>query len=283
MPALSSSPIDPAIGHLADLAGDADDPPGLLTVLAKVTDPRHRRGIRHRLAVILGLAVCAVLAGARSFTAIAEWAADADEQTLAGLGVTGPVPSESTFRRTLQRLDADAFDGLAGEWAQQQTAPAPGSRRVIAVDGKTLRGSGHGGRHGRHLLAALDHAHGVVLGQADADAKTNEIPMFSALLDRIEITDAVITADALHAQHAHAEYLHLRGAGYLLIVRTGSTGFATWTSMRTAPRSAPPAGHRSWHPCATWPSPSWGSPAPPASPPPCAITPAGPADPCGRS
>jgi hypothetical protein len=86
MPALSSFPIDPAIGHLADLADDAEDPPGLLTVLAKVTDPRHRRGIRHRLAVILGLAVCAVLAGARSFTAIAEWAADADEQTLARPG-----------------------------------------------------------------------------------------------------------------------------------------------------------------------------------------------------
>jgi hypothetical protein len=83
---MSSSPIDPAIGHLADLAGDAEDPPGLLTVRAKVTDPRHRRGIRHRLAVISGLAACAVLAGAHSFTAIAEWAADADEQTLARLG-----------------------------------------------------------------------------------------------------------------------------------------------------------------------------------------------------
>ena len=224
MPALSSSPIDPVIGHLAGLASDAEEPPGLLAVLAKVTDPRQRRGIRHRLIVILGLAVCAVLAGARSFTAIAEWAADADEQTLTRLGVTGAVPSESTFRRTLQRLDADAFDGLAGQWAQQQTAPAPRSRRVIAVDGKTLRGSGHGGRGSRHLLAALDHAHGVVLGQADVDVKTNEIPMFPALLDRIEITDAVITADALHAQQAHAEYLHQRGAGYLLIVKRNQPG-----------------------------------------------------------
>jgi predicted transposase YbfD/YdcC len=224
MPALPSSPIDPAIGHLAELAGNADDPPGLLAVLAKVADPRHRRDVRHRLAEILGLAVCAVLAGARSFTAIAEWAADADEQTLARLGVRRTVPSESTFRRTLQRLDADAFDGAAGQWAQQQTAPAPRSPRVIAVDGKTLRGSGHGGQDSRHLLAALDHAHGVVLGQVDVEAKTNEIPMFSALLDRIEITGAVITADALHAQRAHARCLRQRGAHYLLVIKRNQPG-----------------------------------------------------------
>src|SRR5205809_5155771 len=124
MPALSSSPIDPAIGHLADLvAGGGEGPPGLLAVLAGVADPRHRRGVRHRLAVILGLAVCAVLAGARSFTAIAEWAADADGETLARLGVRGTVPSESTIRRTLQRLDADAFDDLTGRGAQQRTPP----------------------------------------------------------------------------------------------------------------------------------------------------------------
>jgi predicted transposase YbfD/YdcC len=225
VPAPPSSPIDPAISHLADLAEDvAEDPPGLLGVLARVADPRHRRGVRHRLAVILGLAVCAVLAGARSFTAIAEWAADADQDTLKALEVHGAVPSESTFRRVLQRLDADAFDDLAGRWAAQSTAPGPNRRRVIAVDGKTLRGSGHGQENGRHLLAAFDHAHGVVLGQVEVGAKTNEIPLFSTLLDRIAITGAVITADALHAQRSHAEYLAGRGAHYLLIVKRNQPG-----------------------------------------------------------
>ena len=224
MPACSSSPIDPAIGHLAGLADDAEDSPGLLAVLARMADPRHRRGVRHRLAVILGLAVCAVVAGARSFTAIAEWAADADAQTLARLGVKGVVPSESTFRRTLQRLDAAAFDDLAGQWAQARTAPGSGGRRVIAVDGKTLRGSGHGSYGRRHLLAALDHAHGAVLGQVEVGAKTNEIPLFSTLCDSIAISGAVITADALHAQREHARYLARRGAHYVITIKRNQPG-----------------------------------------------------------
>jgi hypothetical protein len=199
MPAAPSSLTDPAIGQLLTLAQAAGTyPKRLLPVLAAVPDPRARRGVRHRLAVILGLAACAVLAGARSFTAIAEWAADADRSTLEALGITGVVPCESTFRRTLQNLDADALDKAAGAWAQQRTAAAPA----------------------RHLLAALDHAHGVVLGQVDVGAKTNEIPMFAALLDRIDLAGAVVTADVLHAQRAHAEYLAgQRGAHYLITVK----------------------------------------------------------------
>lgn len=221
----SSSRIDPAISRLTEVIGDAGaDASGLLAMLGRVAGPRYRRGVRHRLAVILGRAVCAVLAGARSCTAIAGWAADADAPALARPGVTGVVPSEPAFRRTLQRLDAAGFDDLAGRWVQARTVPEPGARRVIAVDGKTLRGSGHEGEGSRHLLAALDHAHGAVLGQVEVGAKTNEIPLFTTLLDRIESSDAVITADALHAQRAHARYLARRGAHYVITVKRNQPG-----------------------------------------------------------
>jgi predicted transposase YbfD/YdcC len=161
-----------------------------------------------------------VLAGARPFVAIAEWAADADEATLAELGVAGAVPCESTIRRTLQSLDADAFDAHIGAWAQQRTTPASDQRRLVAVDGKTLRGSGEADQPGRHLLAALDHTHGVVLGQVDVAAKTNEIALFATLLDRIDLRGAVVTADALHAQRDHADYLvDQRRAHYVLTVK----------------------------------------------------------------
>ena len=231
MPAASSSLTDPAIGQLLTAAQALGaERARLLPVLAAVPDPRARRGVRHQLAVILSLALCAVLAGARSFTAIAEWAADADQGTRDALGVTGVVPCESTFRRTLQNLDAGALDDAAGAWAQQRTAPAAGARRVIAVDGKTLRGSGVAGGPGRHLLAALDHAHGVVLGQVDVEAKTNEIPMFATLLDRIDLAGAVVTADAPHAQRAHADYLVTqRGAHYVMTVEHASHCSCCWS------------------------------------------------------
>src|SRR5512135_2817247 len=82
----------------------------------------HPRG-RHRLETVLTLAACAVLAGARSFVAVAEWAADSDPATRAEVGLAGPVPSESAFRRVFQRLDADRFDALLGGWAEQRTRP----------------------------------------------------------------------------------------------------------------------------------------------------------------
>jgi predicted transposase YbfD/YdcC len=244
MPAASSSLIDPAIGQLM-AAAQALDPERarLLPVLAAVPDPRARRGIRHRLAAILGLALCAVLAGARSFTAIAEWAADADQGTRDALGITGAVPCESTFRRTLQTLDADALDAAAGGWAQQRTVPAAGARRAVAVDGKTLRGSGTAGGPGRHLLAALDHGHGVVLGQVDVEAKTNEIPLFTTLLDRVDLAGAVVTADALHAQRAHAGYLAgQRGAHYLITVKGNQPGLHA--QLAALPWRQVPVAHR---------------------------------------
>jgi predicted transposase YbfD/YdcC len=134
------------------------------------------------------------------------------------------VPDESTFRRTLQRLDADRLDDALGAWAAARATPPAGRRRRVAVDGKTLRGSTGSAAAARHLLAALDHDHGVVLGQVDVEAKTNEIPQLPVLLDRIDLNDVIVTADALHAQRSTAAYLHRRGAHYILTVKGNQPG-----------------------------------------------------------
>ena len=194
-------------------------PAALLKALHSVPDPRKPRGRRHRLSTILAVAACAVIAGARSFVAIAEWAADATPAMLERLGVTGDSPCESTIRRTLNKLNADGLDVIVGTWAA--LADGAGARfRVIAVDGKSVRGSAVSGGRCRHLLAALTHVGGLVLGQLDVDVKTNEIPLFSKLLDTIELFGALVTADAMHCQKIHAKYLvEQRGAHYLLTVK----------------------------------------------------------------
>jgi predicted transposase YbfD/YdcC len=218
VPVSSSLPIDAVVDYLCDVDAGGVATPDLLEVLGGIVDPRARRGVRHCLVSVLAVAVAAVVAGARSFCAIAEWAADAPAEVLAALSVSGPAPHESTIRRVLQALDADALDAMIGAWLAARSRPA--GRRVIAVDGKSVRGAIGANGRARHLLAAIDHQAGVVLGQLNVDGKTNEISMFSILMDGIDIAAALVTADALHTQKDHARYLvEQRGAHYLFTVK----------------------------------------------------------------
>lgn len=154
MPAAASL----SIVAVADQVGGVQLPdaaalaPDLRQVLAGVADPRKRRGIRHGLVVVLTATVCAVAAGARSFVAVAEWVADLPAAVATTLGVDVRCPSESTIRRLLGQVDADRFDAVIGAFVQQLCAARPpaGRRRVLAVDGKTLRGSRRGAVAQRH-------------------------------------------------------------------------------------------------------------------------------------
>ncbi|TWH69553.1 IS4 family transposase [Micromonospora olivasterospora] len=185
----------------------------LVAALSAVPDRRDPRGVVHALPGVLATAVAAVLTGARSAAAVAEWAADAPQQVLAELGVfrdpfTGlyRAPDESTFRRVLAGVDADALDDTVGRWVLACRPAADTERRVYSVDGKTLRGSGPAGAQ-VHLLAVLDQHTGTVLGQVDVDGKTNELTRFRPLLGPLDLTAVVITADAMHTQREHARWL----------------------------------------------------------------------------
>src|SRR3982751_2903613 len=105
---------------------------GLREALADVPDPRARRGVRHWLTVVVTAAVCAVMAGSRSYTAIAEWVADLPEQTASRLGIDPRGrPAEAMIRRLLQVLDHDRLTTAIGSWlAPHLPAPTPGSRRA---------------------------------------------------------------------------------------------------------------------------------------------------------
>jgi len=229
VPALSSSPIRHALEQFSDLPSRdrallPGQCPGLAEYLARVPDPRDPRGVRHTLTSLLLATVAAVLAGAKSFAAVGEWVADAPPQVLAALGVRhDPLagrfepPDEATIRRVLETVDAAALDAAVGSWMDAQVrlraaGQGPGHgrhRRAVAVDGKTVRGTRHASSDGQavHLLAALDQCAGAVLAQAGVDGKTNEITQFAPLLEPLDLAGCVITADAMHTQRGHAEFL----------------------------------------------------------------------------
>jgi predicted transposase YbfD/YdcC len=230
VPASSSSPT--AVLVAVNEAGlppdrlDVVESVTLLQALSQVPDPRKARGRRHSLQSVLFLAVGAVLAGARSWAAIAQWARYAEQP----LAVCGPTPHATTFGRVLAAVDAAALQRALTGWVLARSrarAPQPGDgdrprgedRVVVAVDGKTLRGArdGHGGH--TKLVAVFNHADNLVLSQAEV-ADGDELAAFPATLDTLpDLRGIVVTADALHCQRSHADYLHRRGAHYLFTVK----------------------------------------------------------------
>jgi predicted transposase YbfD/YdcC len=247
VPAPSSSLISAVLGDLAalpvvDRQLFADQVPQLPAYLAWVPDPRDPRGVRHSLASLLATAIAAVLAGARSLAAIAEWVADVPAEVLDVLGIRydplsrlHQVPDEATFRDVLQRLDATAFTAATGAWlkslAESQADPesmvaVPSARRPrrehIAVDGKALRGTRHHTASGRprHLLAACSGRHRTVVAQVEIDDKSGELTAFEPLLRPLDLADVVVTADALHTQRDHARFLVAeKNAHFILVVK----------------------------------------------------------------
>ena len=237
----------------AGLAGGRLPAPGpapanrrdLLGLLAGVSDGRPGQGRDHPVAAVLALAAAAVAAGSRSFTAIAGWAADVPagvrEDLYRRCGAARPgagPPSKATIWRVVTGAGTAALDAVTGSWLMGRAAAAGdlagaghgGDDQVplipVRVDGKTARGARNAGGSQVHLLAALAGQQGVVAAQTEAGAKTNEIPVIIPLLDGVDLDQAVVTADALHTQRATADYLHRRGADFILPAKDNQPGLS---------------------------------------------------------
>jgi predicted transposase YbfD/YdcC len=191
----------------------------LLDLLAQLPDPRKRRGRRHVLAGLLAVGIAAVIAGSKSFAAIGQWASDAGPDVLAALGADRGPADESTYRRAFALVSADILDRVLGTWLWTRAVRA-GGRLVIAIDGKTVRGAKDKNGKAPHLVAALAHGIGAVLGQVAVDVKSNEIPAVRDLLKTFaDLAGAVITMDAMHTQSDTAQLILSRHADYVMTVK----------------------------------------------------------------
>ena len=196
----------------------------LLGMLAKVPDPRKKKGCRHPLQAMLGVLVVGLLCGHKGYTCIATWL-----RTQPGLAkVLGfrhkKTPAAATFHNLLKVLDVVKLEQTLTQWVMATFENTPAlethSRLTgVAIDGKSLRGTHLVESHRIHLLAAVSHELGIPLAECAVGEKTNEIPVSTQLLKHFDVAGKVITTDALLTQRAFCKELLAADADYALPVK----------------------------------------------------------------
>src|SRR5262245_44152066 len=182
------------------------------TYFAKLQDPRRAHRRLHHLQDILVIALCAVIAGAQDWQDIVTFGRKRLDWLRRFLALPHGIPSHDTFERVFDRIKPQAFHACFRDWVQTVTAAL--SIKHVAIDGKTLRGSGSAKLGPLHLVSAWATAQHLSLGQVAVDAKSNEITAIPALLEMLDVAGAVVTIDAMGCQRAIARQIVEQGADY---------------------------------------------------------------------
>jgi predicted transposase YbfD/YdcC len=192
---------------------------GMLRAFDALPDPR-RFNVTYTLTQLLTCTLLAVLCRCDDYEEIAAWVAGRQDWLVPMLGMPADrTPCRKTFERLFRRLNPKALQGC---FIQMTAALAKATRgRLIAIDGKTLRGSfDHAHRTlPIHLVHAWDRANGLMLGQVAVEDKSNEVTAVPALLRLLDVKDAVVSLDAMHCQKDTAKVIRQAGADYLLCVK----------------------------------------------------------------
>ena len=201
-------------------------PLSLLEVFADVPDPRRRRGLRHPLSAVLGLAVLAMLTGAKGYEAVAQFGRDKGAALAFLLGFRrGKTPAKSTFCEIFHALDIAAFEAVLARWVRSRLPD--GEQLHFCLDGKTARGSREGAVPGQHLVAVYAPQCQAVLGQLRVDTKTNEHKAALQLLGILPVQGAVVTGDAMFCQRDLCAHIIAHGGDYVFFVKDNQPGLVS--------------------------------------------------------
>ena len=194
--------------------------PGMILIqrLKGLDDPRVTGRCDHALVDILVIALCAMMAGAEGWDDIEGWGCADEERLRQYLELCNGIPGHDTMRRVFEAIDPARLEAVLLEWIGQ-VCPALG--RVIAIDGKSIRGSGSTcrGQRALHVVSAYASEMGLVLGQQRCEEKSNEITAIEALLPNLALAGCIVTIDAMGCQTAIAAQVIERRGDYLLNVK----------------------------------------------------------------
>src|SRR2546421_10666788 len=150
--------------------------PSLKDALADVPDFRQAQGRRYELLPVLLLCCVAVMCGARSQEAIADWGANYGTRWLSRVGIRRRRgPSQPTPHRIFKALDGVCFEQCVTCWVEQVLTACTGTDaalEALSLDGKTLRGSAQQGAAENHLLGAVSQRLGLVVAQLAVAGKS---------------------------------------------------------------------------------------------------------------
>jgi predicted transposase YbfD/YdcC len=186
---------------------------------SRLRDPRRRHLRRHLLLDIVALTLCAVIAGANDWQQVVTFATTRRAWLATFLALPNGIPSHDTLERVFDRLDPQAFQACFRQWIEA-LAQRLGLRH-IAIDGKTLRGSGNTPKGWKplHIVSAWATECQLSLGQVTVDEKSNEITAIPRLLELLDVHGALVTIDALGCQTAIAQKIVDGGGDYILMVK----------------------------------------------------------------
>jgi len=187
------------------------------THFAKLRDPRRRHRRLHRLLDIVTIALCAVIAGCNSWTDIAAFGRRRHSWFQKFLTLPNGIPAHDTFERVLERLDPLAFQACFRQW-MLALVEALGVEQ-IAIDGKTLRGSGASHLGPLQLVSAWATKNHLTLGQVAVEEGSNEITAIPKLLELLDLHGALVSIDAIGCQKEIAEAIRAGGGHYVLTVK----------------------------------------------------------------
>lgn len=197
-----------------------------LDVFRDIPDPRSHRNQRHKLFDIFAIAICAILSGANDWVKVASFASKKKKWLKTFLELPNGVPSHDTFDRVFRLVEPDEFEKRFIIWTKLVANLLPGE--VIAIDGKTLRGS-HDRKNSKsaiHCVSAFASTNQLVLGQIVTEEKSNEITTIPKLLETLAISGCLVTIDAMGCQKAIAKNILDAGADYLLALKGNQSSLA---------------------------------------------------------